>query len=315
MIQVKIYTLALKSFTTKIIIMKKNYLGVLFFSLFTIGATAQNGEVSGLRNGLKINKPFSHNVIPRAAADTIFFEDFSGGLGGWTVNDVDGDDDTWTILATDGDSSAYSFSWWQAALTPDNYLISPAINLAGLAGNTLTLEYDVWTYWTADEPDYNAEHYAVYVTISNDPATIANATPVYETTVTATELERITLDISNLAGSTVYVTFRHFEVTDMFYMGVDNILVASAQDASVSFKRKIMETTVFPNPSNGTINVKTASVNSTVEVYNTLGAIVAKIGANGNNIVKVDLTSQPKGVYFVKVTENGSTSVSKVSIH
>jgi hypothetical protein len=90
------------------------------------------------------------------------------------------------------------------------------------------------------------------------------------------------------------------------------ISVSSVSVASINDEFK---TIVFPNPSNGIINVNTSSTNSTIEIFNTLGAVVARVDSNGNNTVKVDLAGQPKGVYFVKINENGNTSVSKVSIN
>jgi hypothetical protein len=89
------------------------------------------------------------------------------------------------------------------------------------------------------------------------------------------------------------------------------VTVGSVSVANISNEASI---SVFPNPSNGTINVKTSSVNSTVEVFNTLGAVVAKVSSNGNSTINIDLTSQPKGVYFVKVSGSEGVVIKKISL-
>lgn len=73
-----------------------------------------------------------------------------------------------------------------------------------------------------------------------------------------------------------------------------------------------LEFNLFPNPSNGLLNVSLDLINSedfSISVVNTLGQVVSEIKqiqSNGGNI-KIDLISQSKGVYFVTVkTKTGS---------
>src|SRR5690606_16085108 len=65
----------------------------------------------------------------------LFFEDFEDTTG-WVVIDADGDGNNWTILADQGwtphqytGNWAASFSWDNVPLTPDNYLVSPAVSI------------------------------------------------------------------------------------------------------------------------------------------------------------------------------------------
>jgi len=74
----------------------------------------------------------------------------------------------------------------------------------------------------------------------------------------------------------------------------------------------ILEFNLFPNPSNGLLNVSLDLINSedfSISVINTLGQVVSEIKqiqSNGSNI-KIDLVSQSKGIYFVTVkTKSGS---------
>jgi len=69
---------------------------------------------------------------------------------------------------------------------------------------------------------------------------------------------------------------------------------------------------VYPNPSNGLFNVKIEnSENSVIEVVNSLGKTILIQNVN-SNISNIDLTSQPNGVYFVKVVSGELMEVKRV---
>jgi len=76
-----------------------------------------------------------------------------------------------------------------------------------------------------------------------------------------------------------------------------------------------MELTVFPNPTNGevTINIEMTNVQDvTISVINTLGQTVKEVKQVQSNggVVKMDLSDQPAGVYFLTL-KSKSGSVSK----
>lgn len=183
-------------------------------------------------------------------AQGYFHEYFENGGTQWTNIDGDGDGNKWRFVKFISDNGhgkvANSQSYnWVVPLTPNNYLISPAITL----GTTnLQLQYDV----KGHSRDFAQEHYAVYVTTSNDTATINAATPVYEETLPAhmnTSVTR-TVDISAYSGQTIYITFRHFNVTDMSSIDIDNIFVGEIIDLA-------MEDVDVPSTAGpGNINVK-----------------------------------------------------------
>ncbi|MBA3900698.1 MAG: T9SS type A sorting domain-containing protein, partial [Bacteroidetes bacterium] len=82
-------------------------------------------------------------------------------------------------------------------------------------------------------------------------------------------------------------------------------------DECLSIETNTSENTVniYPNPSRGIITVN-ATANSSVFVLNALGAVITEgIVANGNPAVTFDLSNQPNGIYFVKISsENGSVT-------
>jgi uncharacterized protein YjdB len=143
---------------------------------------------------------------------------------GWTIRDDDGDGYNWEWMDASGSNyNVYEGTHCMAsasfqnspfgggtALNPDNWLISPEF----VAGNTVTFWY------AGQDPDYAAETFGVYV--------IANGTTSAELghfTASGT-YQQGSVDISDFAGQTVQVAFRHYGVTDMFRLNLDLVEVS-----------------------------------------------------------------------------------------
>ena len=138
---------------------------------------------------------------------------------GWTIRDDDGDGYNWEWM----DASASGYNVYEGthcmasasfqnnpfgggtALNPDNWLISPAFT----AGSTVTFWY------AGQDPDYAAEPFGVYV--------IANGTTSDELGhfTASNTYQQGSVDISDFAGQTVQVAFRHYDITDMFRLNLD----------------------------------------------------------------------------------------------
>ena len=140
---------------------------------------------------------------------------------GWTVRDDDGDGFNWEWIESatgyyniyEGTHCMSSVSYdneTNTALTPDNWLISPEF----VAGSTVTFWY------AGQDPDYAAEPFGVYV--------IANGTASAELGhFTASDTyQQGSVDISDFAGQTVQVAFRHYDITDMFRLNLDLVEVS-----------------------------------------------------------------------------------------
>lgn len=67
---------------------------------------------------------------------------------------------------------------------------------------------------------------------------------------------------------------------------------------------------IYPNPATDIITIKAKNIQA-VEVSSVKGQ-VTKIIINRSNKIKVDLSEQPKGPYFVKVTTDKGTATKKV---
>ena len=138
---------------------------------------------------------------------------------GWTIRDDDGDGYNWEWM----DASASGYNVYEGthcmasasfqnnpfgggtALNPDNWLISPAFT----AGSTVTFWY------AGQDPNYAAETFGVYV--------IANGTASDELGhfTASNTYQQGSVDISDFAGQTVQVAFRHYGITDMFRLNLD----------------------------------------------------------------------------------------------
>ena len=187
------------------------------------------------------------NVLPDppVVGNDYNFDD--GSLQGWTNIDADGDGYIWVSSTDPGsyhnagvdltglghnDSEAFviSGSYTNAqgmALHPDNYLVSPQVQLGGM----------VKFYAQAQDVSYAAEHFGLAVsTTSNTDASAF--TTIQEWTMTAKNAGpksgvravragnwyEYTVDLSAYSGMG-YVAIRHFNCSDEFILNVDDITI------------------------------------------------------------------------------------------
>ena len=156
-----------------------------------------------------------------------FFEDFENFEGtGWYVIDNDGDGYGWSIWAPleygydpdqtkmHGNVCLTSASYNGAALTPDNWLITPEVKLDG----TLS-------FWACgQDPNWAAEHFAVYAAPA-DWESIEDFVEILSEQVATGEITEYTVDLSSFGGEMGCIAFRHFNVTDMFRLNLDDIAI------------------------------------------------------------------------------------------
>lgn len=171
-----------------------------------------------------------------AQAQTYFSDDFSSGnLNNWTLVDSDGDGNDWYVLNfNDGiqNDHATSASYAGSALNPDNWMVSQAIDLTSATGTVFL----TWKVYGQDQA-WPAENYSVYVNTSSDVNTmITDGNAFTEVLTTSNGYMFRSIDISSHVGETVYIAFRHHNVSDEFRINLDDIEVMSvaANDLKVS---------------------------------------------------------------------------------
>ncbi|MFW5792676.1 MAG: choice-of-anchor J domain-containing protein [Bacteroidota bacterium] len=145
---------------------------------------------------------------------------------GWTLIDLDGDDHNWYWDTTEGEYYILSDSWYESegtALTPDNWIITPEIDMSDAAG--ANLEYEVTP--RANGPEYRTEKYAVMV--STTGTDVEDFEIVFEERLTEDMENWVwvlrSVDLNQFAGEKIYIAFRHYDSTDLWSIALTNIHV------------------------------------------------------------------------------------------
>ena len=157
----------------------------------------------------------SYNVQYRKV---YFYESFEGETmpTGWTTIDANNDGHCWQIgsgKSHSGANGAYNISYiyQTSGISPDDYLVSPLLDLQG------TLR--VWL--TGNETTSYAETFAIYLSTTGNTASDFTTTLVAESTTTNSYVE-YTAELSSYAGQQGYIAIRHFNCTDQREIYVDD---------------------------------------------------------------------------------------------
>ena len=190
-------------------------------------------------------------------------------MQGWTSIDADGDGYGWYV-ASDIMSTGYghngsndcvlSQSYYSGlVLYPDNYLVSPQVELGGL------LRF----YACAQDASYAAEHFGVAVSTTGN-TNPSDFTMLQEWTMTAKAAKggvmnndadamghsrngnnraqgnwyEYTVDLSAYSGMG-YVAIRHFNCSDMFYLDVDDITIGEPGKAVAGNTRSLHHYNIY----------------------------------------------------------------------
>ena len=248
------------------------------------------------------------------AQSTVWMDDFEDqDISDWTLFDDDGDGNNWDVYQVTNQNqqpvtpmSLISRSWQQVPLTPDNWAISPVIDLTN-AGGTITLE---WITQVAAQA-WDEEHYGIYVGTTPDRMTLVNSTVKLEETLgnagnTGAPVTH-TLDISSFAGNpTVYVGIRHFDVTDMDFIAIDHVKVTATILATAEANGK-NAISIYPNPTSDVLNLKIDGKINNTKIYDVNGKLVLTAG----NETSVSLKSLTSGAYVVAVTNADGKVITK----
>ena len=174
----------------------------------------QNLAVNEIESGRALT--WEAPAIPEPGYRT-YVETFdNGSLNDFTSIDANGDGYGWSAQNVgDGYDGAVSYSWISGvgAVTPDNWLVTPKVQLSG----------DFKFHAINANPDYGNEIIQVYVSTQDgtDVSTFEAISDVLEPDgVPGTDYS---FDLSSYEGAEGWVAIRHFGTYDMYFVYVDDV--------------------------------------------------------------------------------------------
>ena len=284
--------------------------GTLYVRYNPSAAGAHSGTVTLTSGSISKTITVSGNAVDCSTPQNLpFFEGFESDLSScWQNIDNDGDGFYWEnsmnfgIEGYDGDGCFMSASYDNSVgvLTPDNWLITPALVIPS-QGAILT-----W-YVATQDPDWPSEFYEVKLSTTPN---MNDFTSVFSETLETDAWEQRTVNINgNWAGQTIYIAFQHHNSTDMYMMKIDNVNVAPG----TAVENHEMNTTIYPNPANNVLNINANCNINRVEVYNMMGQMVGMYEVNDMN-TQISTTALANGVYTVKIATENGTSTKKFTV-
>ena len=148
-------------------------------------------------------------------------------LTGW---DMDGDDNWWSGRSLDDGTNCLTSASYDnntGPLTPDNWLVIPNVPLNGIVKLTA---------WGQDA-SYAAEVFKVYVYVGDLPEQLSDPEEYFvaisdDVTTDATPTEYPFVIPDEFQGQVGYVAIRHYNVTDMFMLNIDDLYVGDPDGGS-----------------------------------------------------------------------------------
>jgi PKD repeat protein len=214
-----------------------------------------------------------------------------------------------------GGAAPYTYLW-----TPGNQ-----------SGSSITVSPSTTTVYTVTATDNNGCAGTTTTTVTVTPIPVTVVTPA---TVTICNGQSTTLTASggttyvwSTGGSNATETVNPTATTTYSVIAFNGSCMGNTATATVtvspclSINEESLENTVvlYPNPSNGFINIEIGNLisnNFKIMVFNTIGEIVQTISLNdfNNNRYTLDLNSKANGLYYFTFHYEGEVFTKKVSV-
>ncbi|WP_170309805.1 T9SS-dependent choice-of-anchor J family protein [Seonamhaeicola maritimus] len=250
---------------------------VFIISCYTLNLSAQ------CDNTLPVLETFDTNVINVC----------------WDVEDQDGDNYNWTWWEFSSYYGGYKViaSYSLSGLTPDNWIISHAIDLTSFnAGDNITLSWKV-----RGELSYAAhEYYSVYASTGNQTSDFLSS-PIKRSEYTdevggSGVFVSRSIDISSLAGSTAYIAFRHHNTSNQSAINIDEMSITTGTLGIDEFDANSFSH--YYNRERDVLTLKSTDGHiHNIEIFNVLGKkILSKKLSNSKETL--NLSTLKDGIYI-----------------
>lgn len=177
----------------------------------------------------KVELTALHNT-PRDLFRKGFYFETDPAAEGWTFIDHDGDSHGWSwddstgnkFSVFEGKGILYSRSYENlvGALTPDNWAVSPAIELPDK-------KLELSLYAAGQDSDFAGEVFALYAGTRADVSSMVKLGGDFTATA---NYKRYSADLSDFRGQTVYVAIRHYNVSDKYQLNIDAVEILEDAD-------------------------------------------------------------------------------------
>jgi hypothetical protein len=119
------------------------------------------------------------------------------------------------------------------------------------------------------------------------------------------------LDISGAAGQEIYVGFRHYNITDMFRLNIDDVRAEETLGLDDYAANNI---NYFYNQITRELEISSTEIIKNIEIINLLGQRVISDDIN-NLTYKVDLANLSSSIYIVNIEGNSGFKTFKLQIN
>ncbi|MDC7244011.1 MAG: T9SS type A sorting domain-containing protein, partial [Sphaerochaetaceae bacterium] len=100
-------------------------------------------------------------------------------------------------------------------------------------------------------------------------------------------------------------------------IAIDDVIIYDAQPVGLADKSGFKESnwSVYPNPSNGSFTISGLNLNTTLNIYNSLGEVVYQSQAlSEKQVLRIEHLSE--GLYFIEAIDDGKErSVKRLVVH
>jgi hypothetical protein len=247
------------------------------------------------------------------------FEDDA--MTGWRFADADGDSQNWSTsnlhtghFAFEG-KYAISFSWnEEGEYTPDNYLISPNVNIPQ-NGAVLTFKkgYGFYTDELGEAPDQLSVYIVPEGTTDQN---IAQLTPVFNEVFNVyheqPSLEEVTVNLNAYIGQAVSVVFRHHDSGIQEFVYIDTVVIT--ENTASRNETKASQFKIYPNPAESFITIESNdnAVIQEVTITDIDGRLVHSEAFKGAGNASLNVSDLASGIYILKLSSDKGTITKKI---
>lgn len=174
-------------------------------------------------------EPVEEEPVEEDNAIARFDFEASNALEGWTILDVNGDNNTFTLNTTANYAHGGSVSLanrYNSTQSVDDWAITPAIDLNGLETAKLS-------FFAANRANSFAETMAVAIGTTPNPDEMTVIIPATTLTASVDNYANLTADLADYIGEEpVYIGFHHLDSVDTFYLHIDDVEIQGEYPAS-----------------------------------------------------------------------------------